>query len=179
MEVRNKGEIKDICFRLPMNLRRELARPYGFLFVNDVELFKFLSKVPTNFYTVGDVVTSTVLRVGLLPKIALIDGKTKRVIRASKANTYGFEVTKMLNEPGLIRASAMKALKEALESSKRWLFEVEGEEDLLVIPIVLFSKDGDYVLYGQPNAGVVVLEINELSRQRVKTLFENFVPDTC
>ncbi len=168
-----------MCFILPQSLRRELARPYGFLFVNERELFAFLTQRRTNFYTVGDVVTSTVLRMGLLPKIALVDGKTKRIVRTSRVDSAEFERYKIINEPGVIRASSIKALRETIESEKRWLFEVEGEEDLLVIPLVLYARVGEYVLYGQPNAGVVVIEVNELSKLRVKTLFENFVPDSC
>ena len=169
----------DVCFKLPQGLRKELARPYGFLFVNNEALFEFLKRVKSNFYTVGDVVTSTVLEKGLLPKIAIVDGRTKRVIRTSRVDHSGFRIVRVTNEPGLIRGSVISALKDALESNERWIFEVEGEEDLLVIPLTIFAKEGDLVLYGQPNAGAVVLEVNALSRLRVKTLFENFEADTC
>lgn len=169
----------DICFRLPQGLRKELARPYGFLFVNNEALFEFLKRTKSNFYTVGDVVTSTVLERGLLPKIAIVDGKTKRVIKTSMVDHSGFRILRVTNEPGLIRGTVLNVLRNALESNERLILEVEGEEDLLVIPLVIFAKEGDLVLYGQPNAGAVVLEVNALSRLRVKALFENFEADTC
>jgi hypothetical protein len=75
--------------------------------------------------------------------------------------------------------SAIERLRELLTSGKKYLVVVEGEEDLLVIPLVLYLKEGTYVVYGQPNAGVVALEVNEFSRFRVKSLFESFQPEVC
>jgi uncharacterized protein (UPF0218 family) len=35
---------------------------------------------------------------------------------------------------------------------------VEGEEDLLTIVAVLYAPDGSFVVYGQPNEGIVVVK---------------------
>jgi len=163
--------------KLPLPLRGQLSRPYGYLFINVEPLAEFLKD--KEFVTVGDVVTETAFRLGLRPRMALIDGRTKRVIAKEVKGVEGYEVVTLRNEPGLIRVSAVEKMRELIASGKKYLVVVEGEEDLLVIPLVLHLKEGTYVVYGQPNAGVVALEVNEFSRLRVKNLLESFQPEVC
>ncbi|MGC9106224.1 MAG: GTP-dependent dephospho-CoA kinase family protein [Thermoprotei archaeon] len=176
MEVRDKGEV-DVCFKLPLEIRKELSRPYGPLFVNVEAFFRFIKD--KDFVTVGDVVTETSFSLGLRPRLALIDGKTKRVISKEVKSVEGYEVISVRNEPGLVRASTIEVLKKLLDSGKRSVVLVEGEEDLLVVPLVLYMNEGSYIVYGQPNAGIVVLEVNRFSKERVKVLFERFIPTRC
>jgi hypothetical protein len=163
--------------KLPLHLRGQLSRPYGYLFINVESFAEFLKD--KEFVTVGDVVTETAFRLGLRPQMALVDGKTKRVIAKEVKGVEGYEVVNLRNEAGLIRVSAIERLRELISSGKKYLVVVEGEEDLLVIPLVLYLKEGTYVVYGQPNAGVVALEVNEFSRIRVKSLLESFQPEVC
>ena len=40
------------------------------------------------------------------------------------------------------------------------------------MPVVLYSADGDLIIYGQPNAGAVMIINNDLIRWRVKNILQ-------
>ena len=43
---------------------------------------------------------------------------------------------------------------------------VFGEEDLLVLPVCIHAPDNSIVLYGQPNEGLVLVEITTEIRNK-------------
>ena len=47
---------------------------------------------------------------------------------------------------------------------------VDGEEDLLVIPVCLFAPENTIVMYGQPNEGLVIVEITNQVREKVQNI---------
>ena len=47
---------------------------------------------------------------------------------------------------------------------------VDGEEDLLVLPVCLFAPENSVVMYGQPNEGLVVAEITDEVRDKVQKI---------
>jgi hypothetical protein len=49
---------------------------------------------------------------------------------------------------------------------------VNGEEDLLVIPVCVHAPDNSIVLYGQPNEGLVVVEITPEIRNKTQSLLD-------
>ncbi|MHA2499708.1 MAG: DUF359 domain-containing protein [Candidatus Hodarchaeales archaeon] len=52
---------------------------------------------------------------------------------------------------------------------------VSGEEDLLTIPAVISSPIGAVVIYGQPNVGLVLIEITEDIQQKFQEILtKNF-----
>jgi len=50
---------------------------------------------------------------------------------------------------------------------------VHGEEDLLVIPTVLFSPEDAVILYGQPNEGLVIVKVNQEIRNKAKSIMNS------
>ncbi|PVU68076.1 DUF359 domain-containing protein [Sulfolobus sp. SCGC AB-777_G05] len=174
LEVRDNNQI-DYCFILPNELRQLLIKPYGFLFTNEDLLIRYIKGVNSRIISVGDVVTVTLFKHGIKPFIAFVDGKTKRVIKISSDS---YSIT-LLNEPGLIRLSAMSKIKELLSSNSHNVVFVEGEEDLLVIPVILYSNNGDIIVYGQPNAGIVMIRNNALIKEYVEDLFKRFKVKKC
>ena len=50
---------------------------------------------------------------------------------------------------------------------------VDGEEDLLVLPVCTRAKDGFTVLYGQPNEGIIVVRADLTSRNKAKSLLDS------
>jgi len=164
---------------MPEYLKEELSRPYGFLFTNSNSLLKFIRKKENSrIITVGDVVTSTLQSSNIIPFLSIIDGKTKRNI---KIRILEESIIKIKNEKSTIRLSSMNLIQKILnnEDKIRKIILVDGEEDLLVIPVVLFGKDKDIILYGQPNAGAVVIINNKFTRIRVKQIFEKFIVKKC
>ena len=47
---------------------------------------------------------------------------------------------------------------------------VDGEEDLLVLPVCLFAPENSVVMYGQPNVGLVIAEITDEVREKVQKI---------
>ena len=54
---------------------------------------------------------------------------------------------------------------------------VKGEEDLLGFPVAILSQPGSLMLYGQPDVGMILVEVNEEVRESAKKLLlEAFNP---
>ena len=165
---------------MPIFLKEELSRPYGFLFTNNNSLIEFLYKRKNSrIITVGDVVTSTLRSYNIIPFLSIIDGKTKRYIQMK---IYEENIIKVKNERSLIRFSVMNLIQKILNDEiklNKNIILVDGEEDLLTIPVVLFGKNNDIIIYGQPNAGAVVIINNQFVKMRMKQVFEKFIVKKC
>ena len=63
------------------------------------------------------------------------------------------------------------ALKASVTNPVRVI--VEGEEDLLALPIFLLVPYGSVVLYGLPFKGIVIVKVDFKKRKRAKDLMES------
>jgi hypothetical protein len=161
--------------RLPETLRDELAKPRGTLVKGkEDEVSKKVSDIiqrrkPSKVITVGDVVTRSMISSGVKPDLSIIDGKTLR--GPEEKLDYNTDVTyRLINPAGLIVANAWKVIGKALKEKKKIRIIVEGEEDLLAIPVVLLAPRGSLMLYGQPNEGIVIVTVNDEIREFARNL---------
>ncbi|WP_158613665.1 GTP-dependent dephospho-CoA kinase family protein [Sulfodiicoccus acidiphilus] len=155
-------------------MRPELSRPYGILFINDDALVSFLIRF-NGVITVGDYVTSILRNRGVKPVLSVVDGTTRRVSFSSSI-TFQKEVR---NPPSTISLEAFKVIAEALERRGGETIMVRGEEDMLVIPVLLLAPEGDVVVYGQPKAGAVALEVSQPMRWRASSLLRAMEVKEC
>lgn len=149
--------------RLPESMRGELKEPLGGVTTDvDEERLRGDGRV----VAVGDMVAHHLIEGGVVPDVAVVDGRTKReevdeeVVESWSALPIFRRVE---NEPGTVSRGLVVALREALgEEGEREdvLVEVEGEEDLAVLPALVLADEGDTVLYGQPGEGMVYVEVN-------------------
>ncbi|MGC8562593.1 MAG: GTP-dependent dephospho-CoA kinase family protein [Thermoplasmata archaeon] len=117
--------------------------------------------------TVGDVVTATAIRYNIIPKLSIVDFKTKRdEILPSIPNKWDRKV-QVKNEAGTISVELWNSIEVAFKSKGNTLIEVDGEEDLASIPAILMAPDGAIVIYGVPDKGIAVYEVGEHLRQMV------------
>jgi len=123
---------------------------------------------------VGDVVVEDSLKHGVKLDLAIVDYKTKRRGRPLELAVEFRRVVKVVNPPGHLSLDAMDVLKSLIEEGGGALMEVEGEEDLLTIPSVLYAPLNSLVIYGQPNEGVVLVVVDESSKAFFKGLLESF-----
>lgn len=130
--------------RLPKELRDELSKPRGTLIKGKeheaaTKAAEFVKKSrPPKLITVGDIVTRSMIWAGVKPDLSIIDGKTLR--GPEQKVEYDTEKKYTLVNPAeLITATAWKVINKALKESKRTLIVVEGEEDLLGIPVTLLA----------------------------------------
>lgn len=164
-------------WRLPQALRPELARPFGPV-VTTEQLRPLLADHAT-VLAVGDVVSLTLKRLGVTPKLFACDYQTQRgapdpLFRA-ELGAWGTTELRVRNPAGELSTAAFAAVREALsrpDSPVRIV--VEGEEDLLGIPCFLEAPQGAAVLYGMPGRGIVVVRVTDEIRQLAASLLERF-----
>jgi uncharacterized protein (UPF0218 family) len=151
-----------------------LKQPFGTLIL-DKELTK--QKVASmlqgakKVVAVGDATTERLVRFGIVPDVAVIDGKERRLRRTYPTN-YPAKELKCRNLAGTISKDAVKILQEALKTVPPTRVTVEGEEDLLALPAIALAPEGSTILYGQPLEGLVVVKITLAKQKQAKDLME-------
>ena len=145
-----------------------LKDPLGELWAADVSenverLNKFLEKnKPPYFATVGDYVTSNILEAGIHPEIAVVDHRVMR--RDVDPIEFNCEHVSVSNPSGTITAESQRALYRALEHQNGFRLVADGEEDLLVLPLMVYLPVGSVIVYGQPREGMVVITLTESNK---------------
>lgn len=123
--------------------------------------------------TVGDTTTEKLVSLGYIPDISVVDGKEKRI---KKLKIFEYPIDKILhfkNNPGeldeYVITEIMQITQSKLESKIQFI--IEGEEDLVALPFLMYSPDNWVICYGQPNVGLVIVRVNEDSRDRARLIF--------
>jgi uncharacterized protein (UPF0218 family) len=153
-------------------MRGELKKPLGELVRGDVSdtvvvLRKMLEeRKPPCFATVGDYVTFYVIGSGLDPDLAVVDNRVMR--HDVEPFRFKRERITVSNPAGTIKAEAHRVLRDAITLKKRLGVVVEGEEDLLVLPLMAMMPIGSVIVYGQPREGMVVVTLTEERRRWAK-----------
>jgi hypothetical protein len=159
--------------RLPEELRPLLRRPLGRLFQDVDQALQAIGK-PKLLASVGDVVTSELIKKGITPDLAVVDHRVMRepIPEEMKAMLkWPTKTVKVRNPPGTLADELIEALK--LPTPLR--IEVEGEEDLATLACGMLLPEGAVVLYGQPGEGVVAVEVTAQKRKEFLRLFEKFL----
>ena len=159
--------------RLPEHIRGEFRKPFGDLHPSIPSLLPLLRG--HTVYTVGDVVTHNLIRAGVTPDVAIIDGHTMRV-PCTRAVTLPARYLKARNPAGTISDQLIHAIRDAVAHPPA-VVEVEGEEDLAVIPLVLEAPEGALVLYGQPGEGVVLRKVDRTAKQAAGEYLARFITE--
>lgn len=169
-----REEIDKTLF-LPEYLREELRKPLGRVIKGKekelektvYQTIKFIKSVkPKMVIAVGDIIANSMEKVGLIPDVKIIDYRSRRqAIQKPKkiGKTY-------INRPGTISKEAVAAIK-----SGKKLIVIEGEEDLLALPAILFAPLGSIVLYGQIDLGVVAVTVDEIIKQKIQKILSRFI----
>ena len=98
--------------------------------------------------------------------VLIIDNKEKRT-RVKSLTTVQKRTYRVRNEPGTIGSDAWAAVDDAIENGDA-LMIVDGEEDLLTLVAMATAPPGSLVIYGQPNEGLVLIEVNTEARKRAR-----------
>ena len=183
-------------YKVPEKERHRFAQPLGNLISGKrEETLREVEKIvkgylnqnySLNFYIVGDIVTKDFLANNFLKsniKLCIIDEMTQR--NKIQIDIEGFfeEIIETINPRGKIQKENYSIIENIVKSNKRTLLRItEGEEDLLVIPLVvslpLEEQVKNIVFYGQPPItdskkpipeGIVLLDVNK----RIKKIYQN------
>ena len=163
-------------YTLPLHLREELRKPLG----THIASLDELPQKNAFFTTIGDITTITLLKAQISPAVAIIDLKTKREsLNEELISTYFHSPTPLfLNPAGTINTISaflyQQAVKDYLSTQKTQYIVVEGEEDLLALPAILLAPLDSYVLYGQPEIGIMMIKITQQEKENAKRLLTQF-----
>jgi uncharacterized protein (UPF0218 family) len=167
-------------FLSPEDLRI-LKEPFGLLLENrnitKETLLRYLKSAKL-IVSVGDATTDRLISYGIVPGLCVVDGRERRVRRKTIGGDSLLEnhvlQIKCSNPAGTISKSAVHALRDALSDGTTNPIRVivEGEEDLLTLPILVLVPLGSVVMYGQPFKGIVIVKVDSRTRKTAKDLME-------
>ena len=161
--------------QLPDALRDQLKNPLGNLISdNDPNKENIIKKIPAEsvIITVGDRTTENMLQLGLKPQIQIIDGLEKRNQRTVPTDDTVKTNLSCRNPPGEITEESMQVIQKAFSCESPVRITVDGEEDLLVIPVCIHAPKNSIVMYGQPNEGLVIVTITPEIRAKVQKILD-------
>ena len=160
---------------LPEDLRDQLKNPLGNLIKdNDPNKENILKKIYAEsiIITVGDKTTEIMVQLGLRPQIQIIDGLEKRNQRTVPVDDAINTKLSCKNPPGEITEESIQVIKKAFSSEPPVRIVVDGEEDLLVIPVCISAPENSIVMYGQPSEGLVIVQITPEIRAKVQKILD-------
>jgi|AntRauTorcE11898_2_1112593.scaffolds.fasta_scaffold07896_5 uncharacterized protein (UPF0218 family) len=174
----------DVVLELPEAARGEFKDPFGPLYT---EVDALLAEHDGPIVTVGDIVTYHFAEAGRQPLLALVDGRTKRETAPDsvreRLDAQPNQVS-VSNPAGVLTAELLSAIADALDAGTdapapgdSTTLVVAGEEDLATVPAVLAAPLGATVVYGQPDEGMVAVDVTEDHRERFRELFSVFDGD--
>ncbi len=160
--------------KLPDSLRNSFKNPLGVLLPEGIadkkHILEYLSD-DSYIITVGDRTTEKLIDFGIIPSLQIIDGIEKR----EKRDSINLEnATELLvdNPPAEITDSSIEVIKKAFAMNDTVRIMVNGEEDLLVIPACLYAPENAVVFYGQPNQGLVIVQVTSDIRNKTQKLLD-------
>lgn len=164
-------------YRLSEDLRKVLKQPFGPLLpntkVNHNEIHKRLNK-DKMIITVGDATTEILIKMGIIPSVQIVDGKEMRYARPLPESQFKTKI-EVQNPAGFISKDSIEAIITSIKAKKPVRIIVEGEEDLLTLPCIIFFPIGSVVLYGQPKKGMVIVKVDGKSKRNAITLMKKML----
>jgi pantetheine-phosphate adenylyltransferase len=171
-------------------LRPELQKPLGKVFDLVHKVIKFIKFIkPVQLITVGDIITDSLLKEGVEPDVKVIDNRSRRedYIRYSPFLNLTKNGQRLINKPGTINLKTAEKLKELILIKLKklpptnyslrtygWLV-INGEEDLLTLPAILFAPLNSLILYGHWQHGIIAVEVDEEIKGKVRELIKRFI----
>ncbi len=116
--------------------------------------------------TVGDICTIKINEQVRMPDLSIIDFKTKRdsplsAEQRSIMDQIGEKIVNVNNNAGTISDELWNAIKVAISDNVKTRIVVEGEE----------AK----VIYGMPDRGMVVVDVNQQSKKRANDFLKRML----
>ncbi len=146
--------------RLPEHLRDEVRKPFGTVLGKE-KLEAALAAAKRPLISVGDQCAFDMIRLGNAPDILAFDFKIKRAeIPLDMKKTFALHAASafvVLSPPGVITDELSSAVDSVLAAGSGAIFVV-GEDDLTSLLVMARAKGGTLV-YGQPDAGAVVVPL--------------------
>jgi GTP-dependent dephospho-CoA kinase len=164
-------------FTFTEELRNAVKSPLGKL-LKDSEITKEMLNeyflLPNLTVCVGDRTTEKINDLGFSPNLEIVDKLERRYSRPPPRSTSPDQyVLNASNKQGTISIDALQKLSVCLDSivrnrQKKVRLVIDGEEDLLALPVIAFFPEDTVVFYGQPGEGLVI--VNSDSNQNARRI---------
>ena len=128
---------------------------------------------------VGDMTTFFLLEASVVPDLAVVDNKTKRmpvpdeVVKSLMHD--GYRTVEVKNPAATLTKELIDQIRESLKGEERVKIVVEGEEDLATLPAILFAPLGSAVVYGQPGEGSVLVRVTPEKKKNIEELMNHMI----
>lgn len=159
----------------------KFKEPFGILIEGSYsettcQLKKLIAKEnPSMIITVGDRVSRNLHERHVNPQLSITDNQSMR--KKLRAKTFPEkEIVQVKNPKGYITEEAIRAVQDGLKSGKRIQILVDGEEDLLTLIAVLYAPENAFVVYGQPQMGIVVVKVTSEKRIEAQRIWKAMKP---
>ena len=130
--------------------------------------------------TIGDICTLKILKEIREPNLSIVDMKTKRNIEIKPEQkkimeTIGAKEIKVVNKAGTISPDLWNSIKIAIKDNINTKIIVKGEEDLAALAVISMAKMGAKVIYGMPDKGMVVVDVNQQEKKRANSFLKQML----
>ena len=164
-------------YKLPEHVRLRFRQPLGKLYGAEdinrlIERLRSYVKEGYIIVSVGDRVTKTLITYEIPVKVAIIDKKERRHQRVYTYPEFFSRVVVAENPAGAINFRLCRYVEEALVSEGSTLIYVIGEEDLVGVIVILLGKKDVIMVYGQPDQGIILCNIDNNLVDNVRKLLE-------
>ena len=152
---------------LKPEMAQKLRQTTSEIFVNSPEFLHESQFIAT----VGDICTIKIIKEIRIPNLMIVDYKTKRKVNLSNRQKKFIDniecnTIELTNEAGTISKELDDQIKKAISKNKRTKIIVNGEEDLATLPVIKHCQIGAKVIYGMPDRGMVVVDVNQQAKKR-------------
>ncbi len=167
-----------VVYVVASELMEEFRQPFGLLlrgtFSETMRQLKQMldAQKPLKIVAVGDTVSRNLHKSGINAQVSITDNRSMRK-HAQPVLLEAKKVLSLRNPQGVITEEAMIMIKEALQSEEHTHILVDGEEDLLTLPAVLYAPERAWVVYGQPREGVVVVKVTAEKKLEAQKILES------
>jgi uncharacterized protein (UPF0218 family) len=168
---------------LPEEMRSVLKDPLGKLCPgNGLECIQAMAadlQTAKRLIAVGDMTAFYLLKGSIVPDLAIVDNKTKRMPVADHISQSlehdSFKTIEVKNPAATLTKELIDLIRESLDSRERVKIVVDGEEDLATLPSILYAPLGSVVVYGQPNVGSVMVKVTAEKKQQINDLMKQMI----
>jgi len=136
---------------------------YSLCSVDDIRELALKNKI----ISVGDVTTENLKNAGIKLNLQIVDLVTKRDGKRFMHEEGSITVS---NPPGMISIDLMNKIYEFISTGVHGRIEVDGEEDLAVIPIIFYADKNTVIVYGVPDVGMAYIKVNDEIKERIKEM---------
>jgi len=128
----------------------------------------------SNRIAIGDRVTHDLLYLGIPVDVVIFDGMTERretpMVRKDILENFSGQDITVSNPPGIITNELLNAVMKACRDARkgtRTKIKVNGEEDLAILPAILFAQNGTVIFYGIPHVGMAYMIVDQREKDKV------------